>query len=134
MLGANFNDVGWPACGEIDIMEHWGHNPTHVSSATHTTACSSLNCDQMTVGSTTINDYATAFHVYSLEWSENELRFLIDDNYLYSYNPNPKTSDNWPFDKPHFFILNVAMGAHWFTIDPNFIKSTMEIDYVRVYQ
>jgi hypothetical protein len=134
MLGANFSEVGWPDCGEIDIMEHWGHIPTKVSSATHTRHCSSLNCSTMKVGETTIDDYSTAFHVYSLEWEADRLNFLIDDNFLYSYNPSTKTSENWPFDKPFFFILNVAMGSNWHTVDPAFESSTMEIDYIRVFQ
>jgi hypothetical protein len=51
----------------------------------------------------------------------------------YTYNPSPKNIENWPFDAPQFFILNIAMGGHWFDIDPNFIESTMEVDYIRVY-
>lgn len=134
MLGSNISSVGWPACGEIDIMEHWGHLAEEVSSAIHTSACSSLNCDQMRVGATIISDYATEFHVYSMEWDENEIRFYIDDQYKYKYKPATKTDENWPFDKPQFLIMNVAMGARWFTIDPNFTSSTMQVDYVRVYQ
>jgi beta-glucanase (GH16 family) len=134
LLGANIDDVGWPACGEIDIMEHWGHIPTEVSSAIHTPSCYSGNCSNMRVGETTVSDYATEFHIYSMEWDENEIRFLLDDTHLYTYKPATKTAQNWPFDKPMFFIVNVAMGGDWFTIDPNFNSSTMEIDYIRVYQ
>lgn len=133
LLGSNITTVGWPACGEIDIMEHWGHIPGEVSSATHTPSCYG-GCGSARVGVTDIDDYATEFHVYSLEWNENELRFLIDDNYLYSYNPSNKNSDTWPFDKPHFIIMNIAMGSSYHTVDPNFVSATMQIDYVRVYQ
>ncbi|WP_372754113.1 glycoside hydrolase family 16 protein [Mariniflexile sp.] len=133
MLGANIDTVGWPACGEIDIMEHWGYNPTIISSATHTPSCSG-GCINTSVGETTITDYNTAFHVYSLEWSENELKFFIDNVYKYSYKPSVKTNSTWPFYAPQFLILNVAIGGSWFTIDPNFTESVMEIDYVRVYQ
>lgn len=133
MLGANIDTAGWPACGEIDIMEHWGHNPTKISSATHTPSCSG-GCANTTVGETTINDYDTAFHVYSIEWTANELKFLVDDVYKYSYKPSVINSSTWPFKAPQFLILNVAMGGSWFTIDPNFTESVMEIDYVRVYQ
>lgn len=134
MLGSNISDVGWPACGEIDIMEHWGHLAEEVSSAIHTTDCSGLNCDQMRVGATIISDYATEFHIYSMEWDEEEIRFYIDDQYKYKYKPSSKNSDNWPFNQPQFLIMNVAMGANWFEIDPNFSSSTMQIDYVRVYK
>ena len=132
-LGANIDTVNWPACGEIDIMEHWGHEATIVSSATHNQACSG-GCNNVTVGTTTINDYATEFHVYSIVWDENEIRFLIDDEYKYKYKPSNKTDDNWPYNKDQFILLNVAMGGSWFTIDPNFTEATMEVDYVRVYQ
>ena len=133
MLGANIDEVGWPSCGEVDIMEHWGYNPGIISSATHTPSCSG-GCSSTKVGETTINDYSTAFHVYVIEWTETELKFSIDDTYLYSYNPAVKNSNTWPFNKPQFFILNVAMGGSWFTIDPNFTESVMEIDYIRVFQ
>lgn len=133
MLGANIDSVNWPACGEIDIMEHWGHNASIVASATHNTACSG-GCSNVTVGETSLPDYATNFHVYSVVWTEEELRFLIDNELKYKYNPNTKNNDNWPYTKDQFIILNVAMGGEWFSIDPDFTASTMEIDYVRVYQ
>ncbi|WP_445738425.1 glycoside hydrolase family 16 protein [Mariniflexile sp.] len=133
MLGSNIDTVGWPACGEIDIMEHWGHLSSIVSSATHTTACSG-GCADVRVGETTITDYASEFHVYSLVWTQGELKFLIDDNFKYSYKPTPKNNDNWPYTANQFIILNVAMGGDWFQIDPDFKESTMEVDYVRVYQ
>ena len=133
MLGANIDAVGWPACGEIDIMEHWGYNPTFISSATHTPSCSG-GCANTKVGETTITDYSTQFHVYSLEWTETELKFLIDNVYKYSYKPAVRNSSTWPYTAPQFLILNVAMGGSWFSIDPNFTESVMEVDYVKVYQ
>lgn len=135
-LGANIDAVSWPACGEIDIMEHWRHDnypEGQVSSATHTTACSG-GCPNVSVGHTNLPDYNTEFHVYSVEWNEDELNFLIDGNFRYRYRPSPKTTDNWPYSEDQFIILNVAMGGSWFAIDPNFTESTMEVDYVRVYQ
>lgn len=132
-LGANIDTVGWPACGEIDIMEHWGHNPTIVSSATHTPACSG-GCEGTKVGETTVPDYATAFHVYAVDWTPEELRFSIDGKYLYSYKPSTKNSSTWPYNNPQFLILNIAMGGSWFNIDPNFTEAVMEIDYIKIYQ
>lgn len=133
MLGRNIDTVGWPACGEIDIMEHWGHNPTVVASATHTPACNG-GCGNVTVGETHINDYDTAFHTYSVEWNEDELRFYIDDVFKYTYNPSTKNGQNWPYAWNQFILLNLAMGGSWFSIDPNFTEATFEVDYVRVYQ
>ncbi|WP_299554406.1 glycoside hydrolase family 16 protein [Seonamhaeicola sp.] len=132
-LGSNITDVGWPKCGEIDIMEHWGHDPTIVSSATHNPACFG-GCPDVTVGKTIIDDFDTEFHVYSIIWNENEIRFLIDDIHKYTYSPTVKNADNWPYTADQFILLNVAMGGSWFSIDPNFQKAQMEIDYVRVYK
>ena len=134
-LGSNHSTVGWPACGEIDIMEHWGHKPTVVSSAIHTVACSGVsNCVEHKVGERKVSDYATNFHIYSAEWTPKTIKFYLDNQFLYEYKPKSKTADNWPFTKNQFILLNVAMGGDWFGIDPNFSQSTMEIDYVRVYQ
>lgn len=133
MLGANIDTVEWPLSGEIDIMEHWGHNPSVISSATHTLSCSG-GCPDTKVGETTITDYATEFHIYSLEWTEHALNFIIDGDLKYSYKPTVKNSSNWPYFAPQYLILNVAMGGSWFSIDPNFTESVMEIDYIKVYQ
>ncbi len=132
-IGSNITSVGWPACGEIDIMEHWGHEPTIVSSATHNSACSG-GCTNVTVGKTTITDYSEEFHVYSMIWNENKIQFLIDNELRYTYKPSSKNTLNWPYTADQFIILNVAMGGTWFSIDPNFTQATMEIDYVRVFK
>ena len=132
MLGSNTETVGWPECGEIDILEHWGHVPGEIASATHKPSCYGA-CEDARVGATMVNDYSTAFHVYSLEWTNEELRFLIDNEVKYTYNPSIKNDETWPFKNDQFLILNVAMGGSWFSVDPNFVSSSMEIDYVRVY-
>lgn len=131
MLGSNINTVNWPACGEIDIMEHWGHNQNIVQSAMHTPSSYGNTTNH---GSQTIDDVSTAFHVYSVEWDDYEIIFAVDGNVHYTYNPASKTDETWPYDANQFIILNVAMGGSWFEIDPNFESSSMEIDYVRVYQ
>tara|TARA_S200000501_G_scaffold348186_1_gene363169 strand:- start:2881 stop:3933 length:1053 start_codon:yes stop_codon:yes gene_type:complete len=131
LLGANFNEVGWPACGEIDIMEHWGHDPTVIAGSIHTPMS---HGDTWTHGYTTVNDYHEEFHIYSIDWNENRVQFFVDDVLYYTYSPSPQNSESWPFDQEMFFILNVAMGGHWFDIDPEFSESTMEVDYIRIYQ
>ena len=132
MLGANFPTAGWPACGEIDIMEHAGNRQNIVQSAMHTPS-SSGNTENK--GSQTLSDVSTEFHVYTVEWSADEMIFSVDDVVHYIYNPTTKNSDTWPYDKDQFIILNVAMGGSFGgVIDPNFVQSSMEIDYVRVYQ
>ena len=132
MLGANFGSVGWPACGEIDIMEYVGNNPGHISSALHTTSSSGNTVNHKV---TSISNETTEFHIFSTIWTENSITFLLDDVEYYTYNPSTKNDDTWPFYNNQFLILNIAMGGNLGgTIDPNFSTSTMEIDYVRVYQ
>ncbi|MCT4603629.1 MAG: family 16 glycosylhydrolase [Marinifilum sp.] len=132
MLGANFPDVGWPACGEIDIMEGIGNDPGHIQSALHTPSSSGATVNMK---STTVADASDEFHVYSVNWSENQISFLIDDEIYYTYAPDNKNADNWPYDADQFLIMNVAMGGTLGgVIDPAFVESSMEIDYVRVYQ
>lgn len=132
MLGANFATASWPACGEIDIMEAIGNTPGFVQSALHTPS-SSGNTDNMK--STTVADASDAFHIYSVNWSPNQISFMVDHEIYYTYVPDPKNSDTWPFDADQFLILNVAMGGSLGgTVDAAFTEGTMEIDYVKVYQ
>ncbi len=134
MLGANIDAVGWLACGEIDIMKHWSYNPTFISSDIYPPSCSGSGANTK-VGETTITDYATQFHVYCLEWTETELKFLIDNVVKYSYKSAVKNrAVHDLIQQPQFLILNVAIGGSWFSIDPNFTESVTEVDYVKVYQ
>jgi len=132
LLGANIDSAGWPACGEIDIMEHRGNALGTVSSAMHTP---SSNGDTVNKDEIFISDVSTEFHVYAVEWTASKMDFYIDDTLFYTYNPFNKNSSTWPFNSNEFIILNVAMGGTFGgNIDSSFTESTMEIDYVRVYQ
>lgn len=131
MLGSNISSVGWPACGEIDIMEHWGHNQGKVQSAMHTTSSSGNTTNH---GAQIIDDVSSEFHVYEMYWTHEEIVFSVDGKQHYRYAPANKNDDTWPYNKKQFLILNVALGGSWFEIDPNFEKSSMVIDYVRIYQ
>ncbi len=132
MLGSNFATIGWPASGEIDIMEAVGNNPGYVQAAIHTP---SSYGDTENKGSTSVPDVYTEFHVYSVNWSPDQIAFLVDDEIYYTYKPETKNDDNWPFNANQFIILNVAMGGTLGgEISPDFTESSMEIDYVRVYQ
>lgn len=131
-LGANIDEVGWPACGEIDIMEYVGNNPNVISAAIHTPSSSGATENTMT---TTVDNVSSTFHIYSVNWSENEISFLVDDKIYYTYKPDVKNAETWPFDSEQFIILNIAMGGTLGgEIDAQFTESTMEIDYVKVYQ
>ncbi len=126
-----FGEVGWPACGEIDIMEHGLHGVNEVSVALHTPSSSGNTVNTAVMP---LPDVANEFHVYSMNWSPNQITFLIDGVGFYTYNPAIKDDATWPFDKDQYLILNIAMGGFAGTIDPSFSQSSMVIDYVRVYQ
>ena len=126
-----FGTTAWPACGEIDIMEHGLHATNVVSSALHTP--SSFGATQNTA-TKMLTDVANTYHVYSMNWSPNQIAFLVDDEVYYTYKPNVQNSSTWPFDLDQFILLNVAMGGIGGTIDPSFTESSMVIDYIRIYQ
>jgi beta-glucanase (GH16 family) len=132
MLGANIDAVGWPNCGEVDIMEHVGNNEGTVQSAMHTP---SSYGNTQNKGAQFISNVTTAFHVYELEWTTEKMVFSVDGTVHYTYQPSVQNSSTWPFNADQFLIFNIAMGGNLGgTIDPNFQTSTMEIDYIRVYQ
>lgn len=140
MLGQNISEPGaywqtqgvgttpWPACGEIDIMEHWGHNQDYVSSAIHTP--SSFG-GTVNVGGRFIPGVSDTFHVYAMEWTPDSIIFSVDGQVHYTYAPAIKDADTWPFDDPQYLLMNVAILP---TIDTGFTQSAMVVDYVRVYQ
>jgi beta-glucanase (GH16 family) len=118
----------WPDCGEIDIIEHWGTNQDHVSSAIHTRSSYGRTQNK---GGRDLQNVSTEFHVYTLEWTPKELVFSIDNSIHYTYNPEVKNERTWPFDKDLYLLLNVAVQP---SISEDFTESPMIIDYVRVYQ
>ena len=131
-LGSNITSVNWPACGEIDIMEHVGNNVGKVSSAIHTPSSNgnTVNVEFLNIENATID-----FHVYTADWTADKIDFYVDDVLFYTYNPVIKNSSTWPFNADQFILLNIAMGGTLGgNIDSNFVESTMEIDYVRVYE
>jgi beta-glucanase (GH16 family) len=136
MLGSNISEVSWPACGEIDIMEYVGYEPNTVHSTVHTPAGYGANGKG---NSTSLETAEEEFHNYGIIWTEEFIRFYIDDpdNIRFTYSPSNKTEDNWPFDKSQFFILNIAVGGNWGGaqgIDNSIFPQQMEVDYVRVYR
>ncbi|MBD3616814.1 MAG: glycoside hydrolase family 16 protein [Gracilimonas sp.] len=143
MLGSNITEIGWPASGEIDIMEHVGKDPGMIHSALHTP--SSYGNTQNT-GQMEVPDFSEEFHVYEAVWTPGSITFKIDGESFYTYNPSTKDADTWPFHDDFFIILNVAMGGNWGSdteyetsglkngIDPNIDHARMIVDYVRVYK
>jgi beta-glucanase (GH16 family) len=131
---AQFGTVDWPACGEIDIMEH-GITPSqpinYIQSALHTPSSFGNTTN---IGGTIASDLANNFHTYSMNWSANQISFLLDGVVYYTYNPAIKNANNWPFNSEQYILLNIAMGGVAGAINPNYTQSAMVVDYVRVYQ
>lgn len=127
--------LNWPRDGEIDIMEHVGFDPGVVHGTVHTEAYNHTKGTQ--VGKQVqVEDFAGAFHVYAIEWSPEEIVWLLDGQPYHSFR-NEGTEAAWPFDKPFYLILNIAVGGNWGGaqgVDENIWPQQMEVDYVRVYQ
>jgi beta-glucanase (GH16 family) len=128
-----FGRVAWPAPGEIDIMEHGLGAVNETSSALHT-PCNGCSGNTKNYKSQFISNVAEDFHVYSINWSPDQITFLVDNVPFYTYNPEVKDAGTWPFTDDQYLLLNVAMGGIAGNIDPSFDQSAMVIDYVRVFQ
>ncbi len=123
-----YGNTSWPACGEIDIMEHWGNNPNFVQSATHTP--SSFG-DTQNKGGRMLSSAFSDFHVYSLDWFPDRLVFKVDEVVHYIYNPTVKNAETWPFNSDQYLLLNLAIQGE---VPANFTQAELEVDYVRIYQ
>jgi len=133
MLGQNIDEVGWPACGELDIMEHVGKHPNFIHSTVHNP--SGYGSTPYT-GILEIKNPFTKFHIYGMEWTKEFIAFYIDKKLVYKYNPEVKNKETWPFDKPCFLIFNIAIGGDWGgpKVDDLIFPAVMTVDWVKVYQ
>ncbi|MFA5326349.1 MAG: family 16 glycosylhydrolase [Prolixibacteraceae bacterium] len=136
MLSSDNKYGGWPESGEIDIMEQVGSNPDTVLSTVHTGKYNHIKKTQRgkRMGLPTAT---TDFHVYTLEWEENELRSFVDGKLYFTFDNEKTGFEAWPFDQPFHVILNLAIGGGLggqHGIDNSLFPHTLEIDYVRVYQ
>ena len=130
MLGSNFTTVGWPTCGEIDIMEQTGANKDITLGTLHwynTTANGNASYGETTA----VADASSDFHLYTVEWSDTSIKIYLDDVSFFQM----ANDSTLPFNADFFMILNIAMGGTLGgDIDPSFTEDTMEIDYVKVFQ
>ena len=135
MLGDNIDAVGWPKSGEIDIMENIGREPTSVHGTIHGPGYSGANG----IGGpfTSPVPFADDFHVYSVEWTPGEIRWVVDEKEYRRTTPsNLPSGAAWVFDHPFFILLNVAVGGEW-PGEPDATSvypQQMLVDYVRVYR
>lgn len=132
----SYGDNYWPGNGEIDIMEHVGFHPGFIHASTHTLKYYWRIGTQRT-DTIYVRDASEAFHNYAMEWDPDAIRIYLDDS-LYFTSVNDKTGwQAWPFDKPFFLIMNIAVGGDWGGqkgIDDSIWPQRMEVDYVRVYK
>ncbi|PYQ07245.1 MAG: hypothetical protein DMF82_04265 [Acidobacteria bacterium] len=137
MLGADIDGVGWPRCGEIDVMENIGREPSTVHGSMHGPGFSggaSLSAGYTLPGGAA---FADAFHVFAVEWEPGAVRFYVDGNlYETRTSADLKTGQTWVFDHPFFILLNVAVGGDWpgSPDATSVFPQTMLVDYVRVYR
>ncbi len=135
LLGADVDTVGWPACGEIDIMEYRGHEPRVLHGSLHGPGFSGDN-DLTRRYVLPDGGFNLGFHVFALEWNEQAITWFVDGKPYQTVTPAdiPQGAD-WVYDHPFFIILNVAVGGHW-AGDPDaatVFPQAMLVDYVRVY-
>lgn len=129
MLGSNIGSVGWPSCGEIDIMEHI-NSESNVYGTIHWNA----NGYAYYTGNTVTSP--ANYHVYSIEWNSSSIKWFVDGVKYHEANILNNINSTEEFHRPFFFILNLAVGGNWpgQTIDNSKLPASMFVDYVRVYQ
>lgn len=127
---------GWPASGEIDIMEHVGFAPDSIHGSVHTTAYNHLKGTQSTAH-LAVADCERAFHVYAIEWTPERIDFFVDETRYHTFVNEGTGPAAWPFDQPFHLILNVAVGGNWGGVQgvtQDIWPQRMLVDYVRVFQ
>lgn len=136
MLGANNETVGWPQCGEIDIMELKGHQPSILHGTIHGPGYSGGNAITDTYALLN-NRFDNDYHIFAVEWDTEKIDFYVDG---YLYNRITKsavaTKGEWVYDHPFFLILNIAVGGNFagFPTSETPFPQNMTIDYVRAYK
>ncbi|HEY3290525.1 MAG TPA: glycoside hydrolase family 16 protein, partial [Anaerolineae bacterium] len=135
MLGEDIDTVNWPACGEIDIMEHVNNEAT-VYATVHMPGPLGDSSIGYAYSPLQVTDFSTDFHIFATEWDPGIVRFYVDNTLIQTVTRGMLSSgQRWVFDHPFFLVLNVAVGGVW----PGYPDATtpfpavMQVDYVRVY-
>lgn len=134
LLGSNIDDVGWPQCGEIDIMELRGQQPNIIHGSVHGPGYSAGEAITASFGFAD-GRFDTNFHILAVEWFDDKIDFFVDD-ILYQRITPDDVPGLWVFDQPYYIILNLAVGGNYvgFPTDDTPFPQTMLVDYVRVYR
>ncbi len=136
MLGTNIDQVGWPSCGEIDVMENVGFEPTRIYGTIHTAAYNHV-AGTARGANLTISEPWRDFHLYAMEWYEDRIDLLVDEQKYFTFRNERTGSRTWPFDRPQYLLVNLAIGGSWGGqrgIDDSLFPHRYELDYVRIYK
>jgi beta-glucanase (GH16 family) len=137
LLGADFGAVGWPACGEIDIMEYRGQEPNVLHASIHGPGYSGGSAVTSRYTLEGDEGFDAGFYVFAIEWYADRITWLLDNTPYLTITPSDlPTGTRWVFDHPFYIILNVAVGGHFVgpPDDSTVFPQTMLVDYVRVYR
>jgi len=132
MLGSDIDVKGWPACGEIDIMEYVGKEPSTLYTSLHTPSSfgNTINSKK-----TLVKNLEKGFHIYKTKWTKESIRFYVDDTLVYEYAPIQKDEKTWPYNKPFYMIINTAIGGNFGgpRVDDTIFPKDFKVDYIKVY-
>ncbi|MDR3691827.1 MAG: glycoside hydrolase family 16 protein [Fimbriimonas sp.] len=134
MMGDNIDSVGWPQCGEIDILESVDKVVKTAYGTVHGPGYSGQNAVGGHIDFP--SSLSRGFHTYAVEWEPNRIRWFVDDRRYFTVTPNEIRKQKWVFDQPFFIIMNLAIGGYW----PGYPDATtqfpqrMIVDYVRAYK
>ncbi len=133
MLGSNIDTAGWPLSGEIDILEYVGREPETIFTTLHT---ADSHGNSKNTRKDRVEGIEEGFHTYAVDWTKDKMDFYIDDTLFYTFVPENKTVEVWPFDQPFYILINLAVGGNFggAEVDDTALPSEYIIDYVRVYQ
>ncbi len=141
MLGENISTVGWPKCGEIDIMEMLGHDTKTVHGTVHGPGYSGGKgiSKPFRILDENIKDFHEDYHIFGIEWEPDEIRFFVDGQIYHIVTKDfvqKRYYADWVFNAPFFLILNVAVGGNWpgYPDDMTVFPQRMYIDYIRIYK
>ena len=136
LLGSNIDAAGWPACGEIDMMELLGHEPNKIYGTLHWGANSASHDSKGSTFTLSSGSFDEGFHVYSMVWKQDSIKMYVDDTEFFSASKSDAGGSDYPFNKDFFFIFNIAVGGN-FPGNPDgttTFPQRMVIDYIRVFQ
>ena len=133
MLGSNIKTVGWPKCGEIDILEYIGKDPHKIFTSLHT---QDSHGNTINTKKTTIDSIENGFHTYAIDWTKDKIEFFVDNSSVYVFRPEIKNENTWPYNQPFYFVINLAIGGNFGgpSVDDSIFPQQFIVDYIKVYQ